>query len=79
MTHSLHKVHAKTDKRGEGKRRREEGLGCRVEGVKLNLGSYHPFNRLCVIWNCGSECGSKCDSECDSETAQVGCASLIFN
>lgn len=33
----------------------------------MNLGSYHPINKLSVIWNC--------DSETDAET---GCASLIF-
>lgn len=51
---------------GEG-RRQGEVQKCRVEGVKMNLGSYHPINKLSVIWNS--------DSETDTET---GCASLIF-
>lgn len=61
---------------GEGKGKGEGcGLRCRVEGVKLNRGSYHPINKLSVIWNSESDS----DSETDTETAQVGCASLIFN
>lgn len=64
---------------GEGRGKGEKGKGeecgfrCRVEGVKLNLGSYHPINKLSVIWNSESES----DSETDTETAQVSCASLI--
>lgn len=37
-----------------------------IEGVKLNLGSYHPINKLSVIWK--SE--SQSDRETDTETAQ---------
>lgn len=43
---------------GGGKGRR--GLGCRVEGVKVNLGSYHPIKKTYL----------NSEKESDTETAQ---------
>lgn len=43
--------------------------------MKLNLGSYHPINKLSVTWNSARESGS----EGDIDTDQVDCAFLICN
>lgn len=61
-------IPCKLKEREEGPKTRELGkeggeggkcrFRCRVEGVK-NLGSYHPVNKIYVIWNSESESGSE--------------------